>query len=173
MYAPGDVVLEGLEKEAREAKKGLWVDPQPVLPWEYESTDRKPDLHKLYRAPCADPLTPALRLFAGGEFARRVPDIGVKYERRVREAGQSLQASTLRVAGWPFCVSPHLDRSPSKHPTGTLAPQCASLALVLVVGETARHLSRQQPDRFSCPLRWLEAFRTRSGRSPTAEHLLS
>jgi len=34
-YAPGDVVLEGLEKEAREAKKGLWVDPVPIPPWEW------------------------------------------------------------------------------------------------------------------------------------------
>jgi endonuclease YncB( thermonuclease family) len=26
-YAPGDTVLEWLEKEAREAKRGLWADP--------------------------------------------------------------------------------------------------------------------------------------------------
>jgi endonuclease YncB( thermonuclease family) len=29
-YAPGDTVLERLVKDAREAKKGLWADPQPV-----------------------------------------------------------------------------------------------------------------------------------------------
>jgi micrococcal nuclease len=32
-YAPGDMVLEGLEKEAREARKGLWANPQPVPQW--------------------------------------------------------------------------------------------------------------------------------------------
>jgi endonuclease YncB( thermonuclease family) len=31
-FAPGDTILEGLEKEAREAKKGLWVDPAPIPP---------------------------------------------------------------------------------------------------------------------------------------------
>lgn len=34
-YAPSDTVLEGLENDAREAKKGLWVDPNPVPPWEW------------------------------------------------------------------------------------------------------------------------------------------
>ena len=32
---PGNTVLEGLEKNAREAKKGVWADPQPVPPWEW------------------------------------------------------------------------------------------------------------------------------------------
>ena len=39
-YAPEDTVLEGLEKEAREAKNGLWVDPQPVPPWEWRKNSR-------------------------------------------------------------------------------------------------------------------------------------
>ena len=34
-YAPGDTVLEELEKVAREGKKGLWADPKPVPPWEW------------------------------------------------------------------------------------------------------------------------------------------
>jgi endonuclease YncB( thermonuclease family) len=34
------VVLEGLEKEAREAKKGLWADPHPVPPWEWQKKGR-------------------------------------------------------------------------------------------------------------------------------------
>ena len=39
-YAPGDVELEKLEKEAREAKKGLWVDPAPIPPWVYRKARR-------------------------------------------------------------------------------------------------------------------------------------
>jgi len=39
-YAPGDTVLEGLEEEAREAKKGLWADPRPVPPWIYRKTSQ-------------------------------------------------------------------------------------------------------------------------------------
>ena len=34
-YALGDTKLERLEVEARDAKKGLWVDPAPIPPWVY------------------------------------------------------------------------------------------------------------------------------------------
>lgn len=40
-YAPGDTVLEGLEQEAREAGKGLWVDPSPIPPWVYRKARRE------------------------------------------------------------------------------------------------------------------------------------
>ena len=39
-YAPGDTTLERLESEAREGRKGLWVDPQPVPPWVYRKARR-------------------------------------------------------------------------------------------------------------------------------------
>ena len=39
-YVPGDTVLVGLEKDAREAKKGLWAEPQPVPSWEWRKRTR-------------------------------------------------------------------------------------------------------------------------------------
>ncbi len=39
-YAPRDTVLEGLENEAREGRKGLWADPQPVPPWEWRKRSK-------------------------------------------------------------------------------------------------------------------------------------
>ena len=33
-------MLEGLEKEAREAKRGLWADPAPIPPWVYRKARR-------------------------------------------------------------------------------------------------------------------------------------
>ena len=39
-YAPTDIVLERLEKEARAAKKGLWADPAPIPPWAYRKPRR-------------------------------------------------------------------------------------------------------------------------------------
>ena len=40
IYAPLDTELEKLEKEARNAKKGLWVDPAPIPPWAYRKARR-------------------------------------------------------------------------------------------------------------------------------------
>ena len=40
-YAPGDTGLERLEREAREARTGLWADPQPVPPWEWRKASRR------------------------------------------------------------------------------------------------------------------------------------
>ena len=45
-YAPRNTDLERLEQEARGAKKGLWADPAPILPWVYRKARRgqAPDL---------------------------------------------------------------------------------------------------------------------------------
>jgi micrococcal nuclease len=34
-FVPKDEVLKRSEQEAKEAKKGLWADPNPVPPWLY------------------------------------------------------------------------------------------------------------------------------------------
>jgi micrococcal nuclease len=39
-YAPSDAVLEALEAEAREANRGLWIDPRPVPPWKWRKKTR-------------------------------------------------------------------------------------------------------------------------------------
>jgi micrococcal nuclease len=38
-YVPKDKVLKELEQEAKDAKKGLWADPNPVPPWLYRRLD--------------------------------------------------------------------------------------------------------------------------------------
>jgi hypothetical protein len=35
-----DTVLKGLENGAREGRKRLWADPQPVPPWEWRKRSR-------------------------------------------------------------------------------------------------------------------------------------
>lgn len=34
-YAPENMALESLENQAREARKGLWIGPEPIPPWEW------------------------------------------------------------------------------------------------------------------------------------------
>jgi micrococcal nuclease len=41
-YAPGDRMLERLETEAREAKRGLWSQPSPIPPWDRRQHTRLP-----------------------------------------------------------------------------------------------------------------------------------
>jgi len=38
-YAPNDRTLKALETGAREAKRGLWVDKDPVPPWEWRKRE--------------------------------------------------------------------------------------------------------------------------------------
>jgi micrococcal nuclease len=39
-YAPGNVILEELERRARGSALGLWADPHPVPPWEWRKRNR-------------------------------------------------------------------------------------------------------------------------------------
>ncbi len=39
-YAPDDETLAQLEREAREAQRGLWADPHAVPPWEWRETKK-------------------------------------------------------------------------------------------------------------------------------------
>jgi endonuclease YncB( thermonuclease family) len=38
-YAPQDRTLEKLERDAREAKRRLWADPNPIPPWGWRRTE--------------------------------------------------------------------------------------------------------------------------------------
>jgi micrococcal nuclease len=40
-YALTDTELKKLEAEAREARRGLWADPEPVPPWEWRAMPRQ------------------------------------------------------------------------------------------------------------------------------------
>jgi len=59
-YAPGDTMLEGLETEARKAQKGLWVDSQPILPWERRNRRHRPDRYLLRRVYTGGAASPAV-----------------------------------------------------------------------------------------------------------------
>lgn len=50
-YAPDNTVLETLETEARQTKRGLWNDSHPVPPWVYRKAKRKPPVGVLEPLP--------------------------------------------------------------------------------------------------------------------------
>jgi len=39
-YAPKNLMLYGIESEARIRRRGLWADPDAVLPWEWRQVRR-------------------------------------------------------------------------------------------------------------------------------------
>src|SRR5690606_22767936 len=39
-YVPGESPLYRIQAEAREAKRGLWVDAEPIAPWEWRAVRR-------------------------------------------------------------------------------------------------------------------------------------
>ena len=39
-YAPNDRTLKALEAGAREARRGLWADKNPIPPWEWRKMQR-------------------------------------------------------------------------------------------------------------------------------------
>lgn len=39
-YAPDETRLKTLEAKARWARQGLWVDPDPLPPWEFRRMER-------------------------------------------------------------------------------------------------------------------------------------
>jgi endonuclease YncB( thermonuclease family) len=41
-YAPEDKILMDVQKSAKDAKRGLWADPNPVPPWEWKGVSEKP-----------------------------------------------------------------------------------------------------------------------------------
>lgn len=41
-FSPENTTLEKLETEAKEARKGLWADPNPIPPWEWRKAQRSP-----------------------------------------------------------------------------------------------------------------------------------
>ncbi|MCS7469552.1 thermonuclease family protein [Stieleria sp. ICT_E10.1] len=40
-YAPDDTDLANAEREAREAKRGLWSDPRHVAPWDWRKLSKE------------------------------------------------------------------------------------------------------------------------------------
>ena len=52
--------LKALEKDARDAKKGLWADPAPIPPWVYRKARRGQSLDLSDLAPLDDFLFPRL-----------------------------------------------------------------------------------------------------------------
>ncbi len=41
-YAPEDKILMDVQKSAKASKRGLWADPDPIPPWEWQSESKKP-----------------------------------------------------------------------------------------------------------------------------------
>lgn len=65
-YAPGNSDLQELEQEARDAKKGLWIDPAPIPPWIYRQARREKSLERSDSV--TSPRGPPLYSAVGADF---------------------------------------------------------------------------------------------------------
>lgn len=82
-YAPSDKELERLEAEARDARKGLWVDPVPIPPWVYRKARRGQALDR-------SDLVPLGAEAVGGVSTRGPPLLGAIEKESASSASASL-----------------------------------------------------------------------------------
>jgi len=108
-YAPNDKVLEILENEARQAKRGLWTDPNPMPPWDFRhgGPDTSP-AEQAQPAPTDTPTPqPSLKPPSSQDPMVYVTATGKKYHtagcRYLPKRSRAITLSQAKVQGYSHC----------------------------------------------------------------------